>query len=85
MVTITDRDDQTDVVNDVFIVIEEQVPVFAIHHDFCCCVIHHYAESKATLPVRTGFIVDLYFGFHLATSLVISICDGCITQHQKSW
>jgi hypothetical protein len=40
------------------------------------CVIHHYAESKATLPVRTGFIADLYFGFHLATSLVISICDG---------
>jgi hypothetical protein len=31
----------SDVVNDVFIVIEEQVPVFAIHHDFCCCVIHH--------------------------------------------
>jgi hypothetical protein len=24
----------SDVVNDVFIVIEEQVPVFAIHHDF---------------------------------------------------
>jgi hypothetical protein len=27
----------SDVVNDVLIVIEEQVPVFAIHHDFWCC------------------------------------------------
>jgi uncharacterized protein (DUF2225 family) len=34
-----------------FMVTEEQVPVFTIHHDFRCCVIHHYAESKAALPV----------------------------------
>jgi hypothetical protein len=40
-------------------VTEEQVPAFTIHHDFRCCVIHHYAESKVALPVRTGFIVDL--------------------------